>query len=204
MIMELKLFYNESLNFNSMETIPEGIKNVLVLEEVSVREVTNGILVVINNGENVERFNDIYNAAKYLGIQVFTRKRFYASISRIVTWDDVNSPDNQMEPDPYYTPDMVGKKHSFSGVQVNTFDEAWNYMKSYSDATGYNIEMYSVDIRVIADDKARYEDEGWGDYICPRCGSDNTETYVTERKQSCINCKYEFNLSDKLAIEMEQ
>lgn len=39
---------------------------------------------------------------------------------------------------------------------------------------------------------------------CPKCQSDNTETWIFERKQNCLDCRHEFQLSEKFALELKE
>lgn len=41
-------------------------------------------------------------------------------------------------------------------------------------------------------------------YNCPKCSSEDTETWLFERKQNCLDCKHEFPLSEKLAKELKK
>lgn len=43
-----------------------------------------------------------------------------------------------------------------------------------------------------------------GGYECPKCGSDNSETYLKEREQHCLDCGYDWILNENLAKEMEE
>lgn len=40
------------------------------------------------------------------------------------------------------------------------------------------------------------------DTVCPKCGSDNTETYLHNGKQHCLACGFDFKLGPKLAAEL--
>jgi Zn ribbon nucleic-acid-binding protein len=40
-------------------------------------------------------------------------------------------------------------------------------------------------------------------YECPACRSENTETYIKERKQNCLDCGFNFKVSEENAIDME-
>ncbi|MEK5209453.1 hypothetical protein [Psychrobacillus sp. FSL H8-0510] len=41
-------------------------------------------------------------------------------------------------------------------------------------------------------------------FNCPKCSSEDTETWLFERKQNCLDCKHEFTLSEKLAQELKK
>ena len=41
-------------------------------------------------------------------------------------------------------------------------------------------------------------------YDCPKCLSENTETWLFERKQNCLDCKHEFSLSEEQAKEIKK
>lgn len=40
-------------------------------------------------------------------------------------------------------------------------------------------------------------------YICPNCSSDNSETYIDTLEQNCLDCGYEWKLSQELADDMK-
>lgn len=42
---------------------------------------------------------------------------------------------------------------------------------------------------------------GYG-WECPKCDSDNTETYLFERQQFCLDCGHDFKLNKKLVNDM--
>lgn len=42
---------------------------------------------------------------------------------------------------------------------------------------------------------------GFG-YECPFCDSDNTETYLIDREQFCLDCGHEFKLNKRIANDM--
>lgn len=56
-----------------------------------------------------------------------------------------------------------------------------------------SVEMYNGFLTVPCKDH-----EG----CCPKCSSDNTETWIQDRKQNCLDCGFEFPLSEKQAIEL--
>lgn len=53
----------------------------------------------------------------------------------------------------------------------------------------------------------RKENVEYKDYVgynCPKCLSEDTETWLFERTQNCLNCKQEFPLSEELAQELKK
>lgn len=42
---------------------------------------------------------------------------------------------------------------------------------------------------------------GYG-YDCPKCKSENTETYIDTREQNCLDCGHEFLLSKRVQRDM--
>lgn len=48
--------------------------------------------------------------------------------------------------------------------------------------------------------KPKYDDP----IECPKCGSENSETYVTSRKQSCLDCGHKYRLPRRYYRELAE
>jgi hypothetical protein len=150
MLMEMKLF--SKIAYKD-ETHDLSVMNLEDFRGITVTQLENGVVVKIDDPNNVELYDEIRRLASKNEIPILDRKRFFASFSKLVTEKMVNSYDNHI--DPYFTNEMIGTYWQFAGNQVNTFEEAWEEIKKYSLNSGRPIEDYKVAIRVIGDDKAR-------------------------------------------------
>jgi hypothetical protein len=148
MLMEMKLIHEAKSNKEIIDKM-----NLHDFRGIIFSESGTGIIVRFNDAREVELYEEISGKAKRNGINVFDRKRFYATYSKIVTEEMVNSYDNSI--DPYFTNDMIGTYWGFSGNQVNTFEEAWKEIKKYASYADRLVDDYKVELRVIKDDKAR-------------------------------------------------
>jgi hypothetical protein len=148
MLMEMKLFKTGMTN--------DEVKESMRLHEyndIIVKDVENGVIVTLTNPNHVVLYNTIRRSARKRDITVFERQRFYASFSKLVTAEMVDSYDNSI--DPYYTVGDIGTYTFFSGLQVNTFEEAWEQLEIYARESNRPLEQYRVTLRIIEDDKAR-------------------------------------------------
>jgi hypothetical protein len=146
--MEMKIFNSAMTNEEVMESM--GLERY---NNIVVKDVENGVVITLTDPDNVTLFNTLVRSARKRDITVFERKRFYASFSKLVTEEMVYSYDNSI--DPYYTKKDIGTYSFFSGLQVNTFEEAWEQLRLYARDSERPIEQYAVTLRVIEDDKAR-------------------------------------------------
>jgi len=148
MLMEMRIFKEKRTGAEVIE-----LMHLNNFSRIKIKEKSDSAIITLEEPDNIDLFNKLYNRAVSKGITAFTRKRFYASFSKIITQDMVDDIENQEEL--YYTEKDIGHYTHFSGQQVNTFEEAWEQLQIYADCSGRPIEDYKVELRVITDDSAR-------------------------------------------------
>lgn len=60
----------------------------------------------------------------------------------------------------------------------------------------FNFEDNSYEVNVVVEDETSV-------YHCPKCKSENTETWLHNKEQNCLDCGHKFPLSEELAVELK-